>query len=195
MPNVMIHERIGYLLSKELQINSYDYYLGLLAPDSPNLNGFAEKNIRWQAHVRKKNLQEWRKSLIDFYKNNEKNYPRDFLLGYFIHILTDIVYDDYFYEPITSKIKKDYPSSNTHELLRMDMNKYYFKEIKIIREILEQETKTYSINGISQEQMLKWKEKQVNDWIRDNSSIYHPENVLNLLTKKVSEELLLLDSI
>lgn len=195
MPNVMIHEKIGYLLSKKLRVNSYDYYLGLLVPDAPNLNGFAEKNIRWQAHIRRKNLQEWRISLKEFYKNNENNYPRDFLVGYFLHVLTDIVYDDFFYKPITDQIKKDNPNSNTHELLRMDMDKYYFKEIENIKEILEKETKTYSINGISQEQMLKWKEKQVKNFIRDNSSIYHPENILNLLAEKVAEELLLLDSI
>lgn len=191
----MIHEKIGYLLSKELKINSYDYYLGLLAPDSPNLYGFAEKKVRWQAHVRQKDLQEWRKSLLDFYKNNQKNYPKDFLLGYFIHILTDIVYDDYFYLPITDQIKKDFPSSNTHELLRMDMDKYHFEEIEIIKEILEKETKTYSINGIEKEQMQKWKEKQLATFVKSNKSVYHRETILNLLARKVREELSILTSI
>ena len=60
MPNITIHEKIGYELSKELNTNSYDYYLGLLSPDTPNLNGFGPKEERWASHVRRKDLNEWR---------------------------------------------------------------------------------------------------------------------------------------
>lgn len=79
MPSAIIHEKVGYLLRKKLNINSYDYYLGLIAPDSPNLNGFAPKDERWPAHVRRKELNEWREALFKFYLKNKESYNKDFL--------------------------------------------------------------------------------------------------------------------
>ena len=43
MPNVMIHEEVGYYLSKKLNKNSYNYFLGIIAPDAPNTYGFGKK--------------------------------------------------------------------------------------------------------------------------------------------------------
>lgn len=103
MPSTTIHEKVGYEIGKKLNVTSYDYYLGLLAPDAPNLNGFAPKEERWPAHIRRKDLKEWRKALQNFYISNIKNYNKEFLLGYYIHILTDIIFDDYYYKDIRKK--------------------------------------------------------------------------------------------
>ena len=97
MPNVMIHEEVGYFISKKINKKSYDYFLGLLAPDAPNTYGFGKKEDRWLAHQRKNDYNEWRNSLKEFYQKEKNNYPQNFLLGYITHILTDIIYDDYFY--------------------------------------------------------------------------------------------------
>lgn len=43
MPSLIIHQKIGYEISKKLLLNSYDYYLGIIAPDAPNVDGFAPK--------------------------------------------------------------------------------------------------------------------------------------------------------
>lgn len=192
MPNIVIHEQVGYLLSKKININSYDYYLGLLAPDSPNINGLAPKNERWQAHVRKKDLQDWKKSLHKFYKKEKNNYNKDFIIGYVIHILTDIVYDESYYLKVKDKIQKDYINEDSHIIMRNDMDNYSFRELKYIYEILREKDITYSINNISTELMKKWKSIQIEKNIGENTSKYIDEKLVKQLTKKVEKELYLI---
>jgi len=130
MPNTMIHEKIGFELSKKININSYDYYLGLLAPDSQNLERFAEKEERWTAHLRAKNLNDWRKNLYTFYQKEKNNFKRDFIIGYCLHILTDIIYDDYLYKKVKGRIlNSKVKEQQAHQVMNQDMDKYYFTEI------------------------------------------------------------------
>ena len=100
MPSIIIHEKVGETIGKQLGIHSYDYYLGLLAPDAPNLEGFGSKEERWMAHQRRKDRDEWREAILKFYHQEKDHYPKDFIKGYYIHVLTDIVYDSFFYHII-----------------------------------------------------------------------------------------------
>jgi hypothetical protein len=190
MPNIMIHEEVGFFLKNKLNINSYNYYLGLLAPDAPNLNGFAEKKVRWRAHVRRKDLNDWRLSLKDFYQNNKEKYDSDFLIGYTIHILTDIVYDDILYLKVREEIIKDnYSKEESHNIMRNDMDKYYFNEIETIKEILNSDTISYNINGINKELLTSWKNKFINDNTKSNTSKYITKEILDILNEEVLEEI------
>lgn len=191
MPNIMIHEKIGYELSKQLNTNSYDYYLGLLSPDTPNLYGFGPKEERWKSHVRKKDLNEWRKSLKDFYINNKENYNKNFLLGYIIHILTDIIFDDYFYLDIRKEIIKNNNCDNdkAHIIMRQDMNKYYFNEFEDIKRILSSSNNSYSILNNTKDNILKWKNLNIEVNITNNTSEYIDEKIINDLVDKVLKEL------
>ena len=80
VPSIIIHEEVGYYLSDKINKNSYEYYLGILAPDAVNLEGFAEEKERWTSHIRKqlwKNFprkimyQKWKKKEIKLYKKNK----------------------------------------------------------------------------------------------------------------------------
>lgn len=190
MPNIMIHEEVGYYLSKKLNKDSYDFYLGLLAPDSPNTFGFGKKEDRWLAHQRRKDYDEWRKSLNEFYQKEKNNYNEDFLLGYYIHILTDIVYDDFLYLKVREEILKDnYSLEESHDIMRNDMDKYYFNEIENIKAILKTNETTYEINGISKELMSKWKEKIINELNNNNECIYINKEIIDTLNELVYKEL------
>lgn len=190
MPNIMIHEEVAYFLSKKINKNSYNYFLGVLAPDAPNTYGFGKKEDRWLAHQRKKDYNEWRKSLKEFYQKEKNNYEEDFLLGYYIHILTDIVYDDFIYLKVREKIiEYGYSMEESHDIMRNDMDKYYFKEISDIKEILNKENTTYEINGISKELMVKWKDKTLNELSNVNESRYISDDVINTLNELVYKEL------
>ena len=189
MPTIMIHEEVGYYLSKELNISSYDFYLGLLAPDSPNLEGFAPKEERWQAHQRRKDYKEWRQALKEFYQKEKTNYPKDFLLGYIIHVLTDIIYDEFFYLKVREEIEKEYSRDDSHNIMRNDMSMYYFKEIEEITELLKNKNNSYDILNISKETLLKWKEKTISLFPKENTSIYQTKEIIQKLNQKVLEEL------
>ena len=189
MPNVMIHEEVGYFLSNKLNKNSYNYYLGLLAPDSPNNYGFGKKEDRWLAHQRRKDYNEWRNSLKEFYNQEKNNYNEDFLLGYYIHILTDIIYDDFLYLKVREEILKDgYSLEESHDIMRNDMDKYYFNEIEEIKNILSKENETFEINGINKELMSKWKDKVLEEFTNKNESIYITKELINTLNELVYKE-------
>ena len=190
MPNIMIHEEVGHYLSKKINKNSYNFFLGLLAPDSPNTYGFGKKEDRWLAHQRRKDYDEWRKSLKEFYEKEKNNYDEDFLLGYYIHILTDIVYDDFLYLKVREEILKDnHTLEESHDIMRNDMDKYYFNEIEDIKSILNKDNTTYEINGISKELMSEWKEKVLKEINNKNESIYITQEIIDTLNELVYKEL------
>ena len=67
MPNIMIHEKVAYnIAQKHKNLDTPNFYLGALAPDAVNLNGFASKEKRWTSHLRDKDLKVWRKNIIEF---------------------------------------------------------------------------------------------------------------------------------
>ena len=189
MPNIMIHEKVGYYISKKININSYDYYLGLLAPDTPNLEGFAPKEERWMAHQRKKDYDEWRSSILSFYNREKNNYPKDFILGYYIHLLTDIVYDDFLYLKVREEILKEYDMDKSHDIMRKDMDKYFFNEINDIKEILNSSEKSYDILNISSKKLILWKEKEMSLWDHLNTSKYINDEIICFLEEEVYNEL------
>ena len=192
MPNVMIHEEVGYFLSNKLNKNSYNFFLGLLAPDSPNTFWFGKKEDRWLAHQRRKDYNEWRNSLNEFYQKEKNNYDEDFLLGYYIHILTDIIYDDFLYLKVREEILKDNHSlEESHDIMRTDMDKYYFNEIEDIKDILNKDNVTYEINGISKELMSKWKEKIINELNNNNECIYINKEIIDTLNEESMEDVYL----
>ena len=68
MPNIFIHEKVAYNIAKENKyLDTPNFYLGVMAPDAVNLNGFAPKEERWTSHLRDKKLSTWRQNIIDFY--------------------------------------------------------------------------------------------------------------------------------
>ena len=190
MPNIMIHEAVGHYLSKKINKNSYNFFLGILAPDSPNTYGFGKKEDRWLAHQRRKDYDEWRSALKEFYQKEKTNYDEDFLLGYYIHILTDIIYDDFLYLKVREEILKDnHTLEESHDIMRNDMDKYYFNEIEDIKSILNKDNTTYEINGISKELMSEWKEKVLREINNKNESIYITQEIIDTLNELVYKEL------
>ena len=141
MPNIFIHEKVAYNIAKENKyLDTPNFYLGVMAPDAVNLNGFAPKEERWTSHLRDKKLSTWRQNIIDFYNKEKSNYASYFLDGYLIHILTDIIFDDYFYSNVIDLIKKDHKDiEDAHPLLLKSMNDYAIvnKDDKLVGHIKE----------------------------------------------------------
>ena len=87
MPTPIIHLKIGYEYAKNhKEYDNKQFYLGVIAPDAVNLNGFAEKEKRWGAHIRNKELDIWKKNITEFYENNKKNFDKNYIYGYFVSI-------------------------------------------------------------------------------------------------------------
>ena len=189
MPNTVVHEEVGYYLSKKLDISSYEYYLGLMAPDAVNVEHFANKQERWTSHVRDKDLNIWKENLKKFYKEEKKKINNDFLLGYTIHILTDIVYDEYFEEKIHKEILKNNQEKDYWYIKWSDMDKYSFKEQSTINTILLKNNNYIEIKNITKEKLLKWKEKYLKNQSNLNKSLYFNQKIIDNLNIRVEEEL------
>ena len=107
-------------------------------------------------------------------------------MGYYIHILTDIIYDDFLYLKVREEILKDNHSlEESHDIMRTDMDKYYFNEIEEIKDILNKDNVTYEINGISKELMSEWKEKVLKGLNNKNESIYITQEIICLRILKI----------
>lgn len=189
MPNTAVHEEVGYYLSKKLDTSSYEYYLGLMAPDAVNVEHFANKQERWTSHVRDKDLNIWKENLKKFYKEEKNKINNDFLLGYTIHILTDIVYDEYFEEKIHKEILKNNQEKDYWYIKWSDMDKYSFKEQSTINTILLKNNNYIEIKNITKEKLLKWKEKYLKNQSNLNKSLYFNQKIIDNLNIRVEEEL------
>lgn len=195
MPNIFIHEKVAYNIAKENKyLDTPNFYLGVLAPDAVNLNGFAPKEERWTSHLRDKNLSTWRQNIISFYNKEKNNYDTKFLSGYLIHILTDIIFDDYFYDGVIDLIKKDHKDiEDAHPILRKSMDEYAIenKNDKIVEYIKNELAKAnyISIRNISKEQLLSWSKKQLNyNEKSTNINPYITDDLIEKMTIQVSKE-------
>ena len=97
MPSFPVHIVVAQMLCNEIGVkNKSDFLLGCIAPDSVNLKGFASQQVRYAAHIRSVDYDEWKKQLSGFY--NEKlvyfNGNADYLKGYLFHCITDIAWDE-----------------------------------------------------------------------------------------------------
>lgn len=194
MPIISIHEEVAIKIAQEnKKLDTKDFYLGALAPDTINLHyGFAPKELRWTAHQRKEDLADWKESIKYFYQKEKDNYPRNFILGYITHILTDIVFDESFYSDITNKMLNDnIPSTDTHNLMRKDME-YYAANSKyknVIKEKLTNQQDFYNILNITKEDMRLFTEKNLNTNYEELPSKYFKEEIIDKLALQVKKEL------
>lgn len=193
MPNIRIHEEVAYLYTRKHQ--EYDnkyFYLGVLAPDTPNLNGFGKKEERWEAHQRKKDLDKWKHKIKVFYENNKNNYNKYFIYGYLFHVITDIVYDKEIYLKVREKILEDnIVLEESHQVMRQDMDYYgsNFQEFKYIKEKLLKITEYYDILNIKKDKLEKWTLLNLEDYPKQPSK-YITKDTIIMLEELVEKELL-----
>ena len=117
MASIMIHLQTahrllqpGGLLFQRVR-DPGQYYLGVTAPDSVNLDSFASKEIRWAAHLRAKTPKEWYQNIEEFYQKRRKKADPDFLLGYIFHNITDAAFDETLHNPIWAAAGRAYGSA------------------------------------------------------------------------------------
>lgn len=100
MPGPITHLKTAYfILEKGIASVSQpeQFFLGSISPDSVNVNGHAAKEVRWPAHLRERDPNVWLENVKSFWRNEiAGKRENSFLLGYIIHIVTDIVWDMYF---------------------------------------------------------------------------------------------------
>lgn len=191
MPTTVIHEIVAKKIAqteKYSYLDNYDFYLGSIAPDAVNLEGFAEKSVRWNAHLRDSNLETWKNNIISFY-NNEKEKTL-FLKGYITHIMTDIIYDEYLYDEVIEKIKELTDTENPHKFMQQEMDTFKTHKAHLdVINCLKENNHSYQIRNISKDLLSKWKEKVLKQELEDRNSIFITEDIIDKLTDLTLDEL------
>lgn len=162
MPKLLIHLKVGYeYVKRHKQYDNEQFYLGLIAPDAVNLNGFAEKEKRWSAHIRSKDLEEWKNNIINFYNENRDKFDNSYIYGYLIHVLTDIFFDEKNPKEIFPKIEEKVGKEKLREEYNNQMDLYECSQIqeewwKYVEQKLSN-SKAETINNINKEDIESWK--------------------------------------
>ena len=190
MPNIRIHEEVAYLYTrKHKEYDNKYFYLGVLAPDTPNLFGFGPKEERWEAHQRKKDLNEWENKIKKFYNDNKDKYNKYFIFGYLFHVITDIVYDRDIYLKVRKKILEDNISlEESHQVMREDMDNYgsNFKEFDYIKNQLLEITEYYDILNIKKENLKLWTSLNLEEQPIKEAKYINKE-IIDILLEKVEK--------
>ena len=110
MPSFPVHLAVADMLGDELSIVSKpDFFLGCIAPDSVNLTGFASQELRYGAHIRSVDYDNWKKQLTEFYRMNNDRFKdkADYLKGYVFHCITDIAWDEAVQPQLFAYLQRD----------------------------------------------------------------------------------------
>lgn len=171
MPTSLFHLNVSRKIAEKYsKLDTPNFYLGTIAPDAVNLNGFAEKSIRWSAHKRSKDLDEWKENIIEFYKQEKNNFAEDYLIGYVVHVLTDIIADKLYYEDglyqdiIKNRTTEDKAFKFFKDQIEVyensQLNENWWKDVKDKLKNCE----GYKINNISKEEICGWRDKILDDY-------------------------------
>lgn len=171
MPTSLFHLNVSRKIAEKYsKLDTPNFYLGTIAPDAVNLNGFAEKSIRWSAHKRAKDLNEWKSNIIEFYQQEKSNFEKDYLIGYVVHVLTDIIADELYYEDglyqdiVKNRTTEDKAFKFFKDQIQVyensQLNEYWWKDVKSKLK----NCKGYQINNISKEEICGWRDKILEDY-------------------------------
>lgn len=191
MPSILFHELVGYKFAKaHREFDKNNFYLGVMVPDSVNAYGFASKEERWKAHKRDVSLDIWTENIVKYYKENSSKYERYYLMGYLIHVLTDIMCDKIYQEEIYPELlNKGYNRETAYSYYEDAIKKFENSNINeqwwnYCKESFTSADKI-PINNIN--------EKMIDDWIKYTINKYEQrqyENegfITNVFLNKVIE--------
>jgi len=174
------------------------YYLGSIAPDSVNMDGFAEKKLRWSAHIRDRDFMKWYGNVSAFYRENRGSFQdRDLLLGYAVHILTDLAWDGYYVGKIQPHMQSlEHPAIPDWEACLKDSFRYDSRQIHAHwweHEVKEQLQRAVprAINGISPEILGRYQRYITDEYAKTlniEPAFYIKDNILEELAEEVKQK-------
>ncbi len=162
MPSILFHELVGHEFAKKHKnYNNKEFILGIIVPDAVNAYGFASKENRWKSHCRDKNLDKWILNIVEFYKENKEKYEKYYLMGYLLHVLTDIFCDKIYNEQIyPDLLEKGYNYETAYKFYELELEKIENNKInslwwKKVKESFKSTEKT-PISNINKKMIEDW---------------------------------------
>lgn len=182
MPLPMIHLATARECAKET-INLIDcqkYYLGSISPDAVHMRANIQKNDKRITHLFAEG-DLWKVNVLEFIKQNKFKTDYNFILGYGIHILTDIIWNETLYRKFKLKYEKDpAPIQDIAWAYYNDTDKLDFELYKVLewrQEVWEllKKTKSIGIEGIlNSDEIDAWKNRTLHWFDKGESQHKNP---------------------
>lgn len=195
MPGPITHLKAAYVFSDGSYLEPSAFYLGSISPDSVNINGRAEKSVRWPAHLRDKDTEVWLNNVREFWLENKENFKNeDFLKGYLFHIITDIVWDKYFEEELFSLfVTAGIKLKNMKSMRWVELYGYEKLQVELpwfsscVLPCLSKAIPTV-VGTLDVEEVKLWRDRIVLKELEEGSfPIFIDDDFMNRFYKKVSE--------
>ena len=169
--------------------DSSTYILGAIAPDAvhadPNYTvGLKERSHLFTPELRWGEINNWEKaglwleSIKKYYLDNRNTYNINFLLGYIVHLTTDVYCSMYFYTPFIKSINDDYEQRmKQYKKESYGVNFYLFSlysEKKDLRKIL-QAGEAITLEGVIRKEDIEKRIDQLFGFEFQNWDISHIE--------------------
>ncbi|MBQ6546393.1 MAG: zinc dependent phospholipase C family protein [Bacilli bacterium] len=154
MASALIHMAVAEKLNKKLKRRESEYLIGSIAPDVARIIGMDRNITHFQTD------DEEYPNLERFLEKYEKDLNNDFVMGYYIHLLTDYFWYKYFYTEIVNEntitktdgstvkltedeirklIYNDYTNLNMKLIEEYNLNlKIFYNEIPKLENIIEE---------------------------------------------------------
>lgn len=188
MPLPMIHLAVAreYAIENIILLDCPEYYLGSISPDAIHMRVNIQKNDKEITHLFAEG-DLWRANVIEFIRKNKFKTNYDFILGYGIHILTDIIWSETLYKKFELEYKKDpAPVQDIRWAYYNDTDKLDFKlyeELEWRQKVWEllKRAKAIGIEGIlNSDEIDAWKNRTLHWFDKGESQHKNPIKYINL---------------
>ncbi len=174
-------------------VNHPTYLVGAIAPDAVHASPGYTRTLKEKSHLfaegmvwgrvtKESELNAWTDSIKKFYMLNYDKYNRDFLLGYIVHILTDVCSCRQIYAPFYTSLSKEKFDDKMKQFRAESyrVNYYLFREYSKKQNLLRilQEGKSCPIADVFDDSILGDRIKQLFDFEfapQDTEQIIHNE--------------------
>ena len=188
MPLPMIHLATAREYAKDFStlLNCPEFYLGSISPDAIHMRVNTERKDKNVTHLHAEG-DSWKDNVLKFLKQSKTNPNYNFLLGYGIHILTDIIWHETIYIAFKRQYEKD---SNPLQDIRwayyndtdqLDFELYEICEWrKNIWNLLKKSDRC-SVEGILEtDEIIAWKDRTLEWFNRGVSQHKNPIKYISL---------------
>lgn len=198
MPGAITHLKAAHIYIERVGgiDNAPQFYLGSVCPDSVNLNGHAPKEIRWPAHLRSGDLSVWESNAKRFYEENRNLYDSSYLLGYILHIITDIVWDREYDRPLCAMLHKSgVETENLKKMRWREIDGYELRQVGLDwhTEMMDnlKRAEALSIGTLNHNDISCWRTKIIEkDYNKDIVSSFVDDDFMDEFFNSVIENML-----
>ena len=213
MPLPMTHLSVANrLIEIGLQIkDESQFYLGAISPDAIHMRPNADRAAKNVTHLipEGKRVIEWYdtdeaeciKRIIEFVASNKSTTNPDFLMGYAVHILTDMYWTTWVYQKFVVEYQKSDAVYQKSAAPPQDQQKAYYEDTDIVDyiqytiapwredvwQLLQNTEYSNFLNLLSADEIKKWNERTLN-WYTAPENQYKFEGTPKYITQQGIED-------